>query len=320
MGSLSKASARGRRQRDLGSEIGIKTSVPRKNGQPDRGQPDRSCRSPGSWSKTTSTKSSATKSFGSGRRDLGPGVCPLREAENLIGGDGGERRKRRRRQRWRCNRDHQRQRNRERSSPQSGIFNKGLFIDLIAAGAELEAPTAGSNHRGSRPPKKRAPVERAEVGANVRVFRKQSAEAGELDSFLGEASADSEGEWEVVYDSAVPAGTVVAATQTSKAGGTSELATATTEVKRGVPKVVGEGSAPRVGSAGVGSSAGGLTKSAGESRPRTKIVGNPRGKSKERRTVRIQIRRARLGLPVQARPQAVRSLQIAEEIPGLETR
>jgi Right handed beta helix region len=65
-------------------------------------------------------------------------------------------------------------------------------------------------------------------GARVRVFRKASAEEGELAGFLGEGIANSSGEWKVSY-AAVPVGTLVIATQTNTAGGTSELSdTATT--------------------------------------------------------------------------------------------
>jgi hypothetical protein len=62
----------------------------------------------------------------------------------------------------------------------------------------------------------------------VRVFRKASPEVGELESFLGEAVADGSGQWSVAYASRIPAGTIVAATQTNTLGGTSELATAVT--------------------------------------------------------------------------------------------
>ena len=66
----------------------------------------------------------------------------------------------------------------------------------------------------------------AEPGAKVRVFRKASAEAGELQSFLGEAKADGSGNWKVTYRARFPGETLVAATQTNANGATSELATA----------------------------------------------------------------------------------------------
>jgi hypothetical protein len=72
----------------------------------------------------------------------------------------------------------------------------------------------------------------AEPGATVRVFRKASAESGELQSFLAEAVANGSGKWSVTYPQ-VPTGTIVAATQTGVAGGTSELATETTKADPG---------------------------------------------------------------------------------------
>jgi hypothetical protein len=99
-----------------------------------------------------------------------------------------------------------------------GSGNKGLFIDLVNGANEGILPPAliaatQSKAEGT-----------AEPGATVRVFRKASAEAGELNSFLAEAVADGSGKWAVSYGS-IPAGTIVAATQTSEAGATSELVT-----------------------------------------------------------------------------------------------
>ncbi len=64
----------------------------------------------------------------------------------------------------------------------------------------------------------------AEPGAIVRLFRKAGSEPGELESFLGQAVADSHGAWQIHFETPIPAGTNVAASQTSLAGGTSELA------------------------------------------------------------------------------------------------
>ncbi|MDQ2629542.1 MAG: right-handed parallel beta-helix repeat-containing protein, partial [Actinomycetota bacterium] len=108
-----------------------------------------------------------------------------------------------------------------------GEGNKGLFIDLVKA--ELIEPN--TPNEGIQPPALSALASSAsgtaQPGATVRVFRKASAEAGELESFLGEATADGSGNWKVNYASALPVGTIVAATQTNVNGGTSELATAT---------------------------------------------------------------------------------------------
>jgi CSLREA domain-containing protein len=111
-----------------------------------------------------------------------------------------------------------------------GSGNGGLFIDLVAAlpATEPKGPNSGIKPPGFLTAVQGSASGSAEPGARVRVFRKQTAAAGELESFLGEAVADGSGNWEVSYDSVIPAGTIVAATQTSEAGGTSELATATT--------------------------------------------------------------------------------------------
>jgi len=109
-----------------------------------------------------------------------------------------------------------------------GVANTGRFIALVkAAPAEKEGP-----NKGVKPPTISIATDSesggfdAEKGARIRVFRKAGAEAGEIESFLGEAIANEEGEWALAYDSPLPAGAIVAATQTAE-GGTSELATAT---------------------------------------------------------------------------------------------
>jgi len=100
-----------------------------------------------------------------------------------------------------------------------GASNGGLFIDLVGGANEgivLPAISA-AEHLGASGT--------ALPGATVRVFRKVSAEPGELQSFLAETVADGSGNWKVSYGS-IPAGTLVAATQTNENGATSELATA----------------------------------------------------------------------------------------------
>jgi hypothetical protein len=149
-----------------------------------------------------------------------------------------------------------------------GVSNGGLFINLVPAFAATEI---GPNE-GIQPPVFATATQvgasgTAEVEATVRIFRKQVPAAGELDSFLGEAIADSGGHWEIAFGSPIPAGAIVAATQTSKFGGTSELATAM------VP--------------GGGGSEGGADESSGAAgaiplafrirvHPRTKILEGPR--------------------------------------------
>jgi CSLREA domain-containing protein len=146
-----------------------------------------------------------------------------------------------------------------------GTGNGGPFIDLVAASPATEV---GPN-RGIKPPAFSTSTQTgasggAKAGATVRVFRKQTSAAGELESFLGEAAADSNGSWSLAYDGEIPAGTIVAATQT-KEGATSELTTATT--------------AGSVGSSGggAGGALGGGTQEVFENvaapiRPRTRIV------------------------------------------------
>jgi CSLREA domain-containing protein len=146
-----------------------------------------------------------------------------------------------------------------------GTGNGGLFIDLVATSPTTEV---GPN-RGIKPPTFSTSTQTgasggAKEGATVRVFRKQTSAAGELESFLGEAVADSNGSWDVTYDGEVPAGSIVAASQT-KEGATSELTMATG----------GSEGSPGGGARGAfGSGAQGILESAAAPiRPRTKIVG-----------------------------------------------
>lgn len=99
-----------------------------------------------------------------------------------------------------------------------GEKNGGLFIDLIGA----------TTNGGIQPPTFATAIQSsaggtAEPGALVRVFRKKAVEAGELESFLGEAVADGSGNWKVTYSSQIPIGTLLMASQTNTEGGTSEL-------------------------------------------------------------------------------------------------
>ncbi len=104
----------------------------------------------------------------------------------------------------------------------NGEENGGAFIFL-----------AGNANEGIKPPifdaanETSASGSGAEAGANIRVFRKTSAKSGELESFLGEATADGSGDWEVTFSNSIPGGTIVAATQTSVGRSTSKLAVAT---------------------------------------------------------------------------------------------
>jgi CSLREA domain-containing protein len=146
-----------------------------------------------------------------------------------------------------------------------GAGNGGLFIDLVAASPGTEV---GPN-RGLQPPTFSAVTQTgasggAKEGATVRVFRKQLTAAGELESFLGEAVADSAGGWELAYDIAIPAGSIIAATQTVE-GATSELAIATTPGSEG-------GAGGDTGAAFGSGSPTSLENVIARIRPRTKIV------------------------------------------------
>jgi CSLREA domain-containing protein len=159
-----------------------------------------------------------------------------------------------------------------------GSANSGLFIDLVPAGAESKDP-----NNGIEPPVVSTAIEAsadgsAEPGAVVRVFHKLAAAPGELDSFLGETIADAEGNWKVVYGSAIPAGTFVAATQT-KDGGTSELSTPAA-VAGGGSATGGGGDGDAGGGAGTAGSFERVLVIRGRTRPRTKLVRTPRSRTR----------------------------------------
>jgi hypothetical protein len=112
-----------------------------------------------------------------------------------------------------------------------GGGNAGLFIDLGADGPgnKLTGPNDGIQPPSIDSAKlSGASGSGALAGATIRVFRKATASAGEIKSFLGKATADGSGNWSVAYAAAIPGETRIAATQ-SPLEGTSELAFATTE-------------------------------------------------------------------------------------------
>ncbi len=104
-----------------------------------------------------------------------------------------------------------------------GAKNSGLFIDLVGAANAGILPPAFATAKQSE-----ASGSGAEPGAKIRVFRKKSAEAGELEGFVAEGTVDGSGNWKVAYPASIPGGTIVAATQTSIEGATSELSIAIT--------------------------------------------------------------------------------------------
>ncbi len=99
-----------------------------------------------------------------------------------------------------------------------GDENAGLFIDLVDnANGGILPPAFATLQQSS------ASGGGVEPFATIRVFRKAEAIPGEIESTLAETTADAGGNWKVAYPT-IPTGTLVAATQTSPEGATSELA------------------------------------------------------------------------------------------------
>ena len=110
-----------------------------------------------------------------------------------------------------------------------GSGNAGLFIELGNDGPDPAVPAHDVNE-GTPPPDLTSVAHdnatgTAAPGAVVRVFRKATASPGEVAAFLGQATADGSGTWQLAYPS-LPGGTLVTATQTvgTPIGSTSELA------------------------------------------------------------------------------------------------
>jgi CSLREA domain-containing protein len=114
-----------------------------------------------------------------------------------------------------------------------GFGNAGLFISLVAAGPEPKGPNGGVLPPLFSAVSETGATGAADPGATVRLFRKATSLPGEIESFLGQATADEDGNWSVAFAAPLPPGTIVAATQTGVFGGTSELAIATTATGSG---------------------------------------------------------------------------------------
>jgi hypothetical protein len=146
-----------------------------------------------------------------------------------------------------------------------GALNSGPFIDLVGGANEGISPPSISTALQSSASGSALP------GATIRVFRKASAESGELQSFLAEVVADGSGNWKVTYGS-IPAGTLVTATQTNENGATSELATPLAAASEGG----GEGGGGNGGgNNGGGNNNGNNGKGKDTTPPDTKIVKGP---------------------------------------------
>jgi hypothetical protein len=140
--------------------------------------------------------------------------------------------------------------------------NRGLgggdFIGLFKANVaeaglpnQVEPPVIGGAYQSGA-------TGSAEPGARIRVFRKAGTDPGELEGFLGAATADGAGKWKASFPT-IPLGTVMTATQT-RSGGTSQLAaTASAAVDPPPPPPDGGGGSGGGGSGGSGGGSGGGT-------------------------------------------------------------
>jgi CSLREA domain-containing protein len=146
----------------------------------------------------------------------------------------------------------------------NGSGNGGLFIDLKAGANEgIVSPAFSAASKTS------AEGTGAEPNAAIRVFRKASAEVGELQSFLAETAADGSGNWKVTYSS-IPGGTIVAATQTNGNGATSELSTA---------NIPADPSTGGGSTGGGGNNGGGSGNSSDTTPPKVTVTKGPKAKS-----------------------------------------
>lgn len=114
-----------------------------------------------------------------------------------------------------------------------GFGNVGLFISLVAAGPEPKGPNGGILPPLFSAASETGAAGAADPGATVRLFRKATSLPGEIEAFLGQATADEDGNWSLAFAAPLPPGTIVAATQTDVFGGTSEPAVETTATGSG---------------------------------------------------------------------------------------
>ena len=143
-----------------------------------------------------------------------------------------------------------------------GSGNSGLFIDLVPSDPDPTDLDPGDPNGGILPPpiafvSETGAAGFAEPGARVRIFRKTGPAAGEIESFLGFATADSGGNWSLSFPTALPPGTAIAAATVG--GGTSDLEITT------VPVSESAGSEPI-----------GPPTSPDRRRPRTRMLKQPR--------------------------------------------
>lgn len=101
----------------------------------------------------------------------------------------------------------------------TGTDNRGQFIDLNPFDGPGNDPANGPN-QGVQPPTIGVAARgfasgSAPAGAAVDVYRKASADPGEIAGYLGQATADSSGSWRLDYSVPLADGTRVTATQTT---------------------------------------------------------------------------------------------------------
>jgi len=142
-----------------------------------------------------------------------------------------------------------------------GAANGGLFIDLVTGANQGILPPVISSATQTKA------GGTAEPNATIRLFRKATAGAGEVEAFVTETEADGSGNWTVAYSS-IPAGTNLAATQTVIESGTSELA------------LTSAAADPSGGGGGGGGNNGGGGGTPDTTAPTVKITKAPKAKSK----------------------------------------
>ncbi|OJU85540.1 MAG: hypothetical protein BGO11_00070 [Solirubrobacterales bacterium 70-9] len=130
--------------------------------------------------------------------------------------------------------------------------NRGANFQNFIVGATLAAPVITTALQSSA-------SGTAEPGATVRVFRQQNQSAGEIDGFLGEATADGSGNWKVTF-AKEPTGTFAAATATL-AGSTSSLGESATLAEE--PETGGGGGGGGGDNGGGGGDGGGTGSGSG---------------------------------------------------------
>ena len=172
-------------------------------------------------------------------------------------------------------------------------------------------PTAGSRRRRSRRATPTAVSGGGALpGAAIRVFRKATAQNGEIKGFLGKAEADGSGNWSLAYESPLPLGTEIGVTQTGPKGPPSWP-------RRPPP------TRRRLRQRGRGRRrpGGRSNPAAGPDPARRRSPRAPKGKSTSRTArLQVQLERGGLDVPVQARPRPVQDLPLAEEAQEPEAR